>query len=78
MQIQADIKAGPGGGRPVRELTEGAMQTKIIQTTLLDLVQEVQKHAHSDDEVVAIATLLINTGRVQLTGNFAGQRIDPI
>lgn len=48
---------------------------KPIQTTLLNLVQVVQEFARSDDEVVAVSTYLINTGRVVLAGTFAGRRI---
>ena len=44
-------------------------------TTLLDLVQIVQDHAGSDAEVVAVITHMLRTGRVVLTGTFAGQRI---
>lgn len=60
---------------PAWEPTEGPMQTQSIRTTLLDLVQQVQEQTRSCEEVVAIVTRLVNTGRVQLTGNFVGQRI---
>ena len=42
---------------------------------MLALVQAVQDSACSDDEVVAIIAHLINSGRVVLTGTFAGRRI---
>ncbi len=51
------------------------MKTRIIRTTLLELVQRIQDCARSDDEVVAVVTYLVNTRRVRLAGNFAGRRI---
>jgi len=47
-------------------------QTK---TTLLDLVQTVNQFANNDTETVAIVAHMINSGRVQLCGNFAGAKI---
>jgi len=44
-------------------------------TTLLDLVQTVSKFAASDEEIVAVVTSLVNSGRVRLCGSFAGARI---
>ena len=44
-------------------------------TTLLDLVQTVSRFAASDEEIVAIVTSLVNSGRVRLCGSFAGARI---
>ncbi len=46
--------------------------------TLLELVQKLQYRVHSEDEVIAVVTHLINTGRAVLAGNFAGQRIPEI
>jgi hypothetical protein len=43
--------------------------------TLLDLVQTLNKLTDDDQEVVALATSLINSGRVRLCGNFAGAKI---
>jgi hypothetical protein len=43
--------------------------------TLLELVQSVNSHTESDTEVVALVSYLINSGRVQLCGNFAGAKI---
>ncbi len=43
--------------------------------TLLELVFLVQVGTRSDTEVVEIATDLINSGCVVLTGSFAGRRI---
>lgn len=52
------------------------MTTRIKpRMTLLELVQIVQRDAHSDDEVVERVTRLINGGIVTLCGNFAGCRI---
>jgi hypothetical protein len=51
------------------------MRRKEYRSTLLNLVCAVQDYAASDDEVVAIITHLLNTGRVVLSGTFAGQRI---
>ena len=48
---------------------------KTQKTTLLDLVQTVNQFANSDSETVAIVAHLINSGRVQLCGNFAGAKI---
>ena len=45
------------------------------RSTLLALVQEVQRRAHSDDEVVRVVRWLVNHHVVVLSGNFAGQRI---
>jgi hypothetical protein len=43
--------------------------------TLLELVLSIQPQVRSDAELVTIATWLINSGAVVLTGSFAGQRI---
>jgi hypothetical protein len=40
---------------------------------LLALVQEVQRRASSDTEVVRIVRRLVNSGAVVLTGSFAGR-----
>jgi hypothetical protein len=40
---------------------------------LLALVQEVQRRASSDAEVVRIVRGLVNSGAVVLTGSFAGR-----
>jgi hypothetical protein len=48
------------------------------RSTLLDLVLQLQRDLTlSDEEVVGRATRLVNSGRVVLTGNFAGQRLRP-
>lgn len=46
--------------------------------TMLDLVQKLQCRVRSEDEVVAVVSHLINTGRAVLAGTFAGQRITGI
>jgi hypothetical protein len=45
-----------------------------IATTLLNLVQTVQDHAATDDEVVAVISHLLDSGRVKLAGIFADHR----
>ena len=45
------------------------------RVTMLELVQMVQDTARSDEEVVAVITHMINTGRVVLSGTFADKRI---
>ena len=51
-----------------------ARKTKT-QSTLLDLVYSVSVFAKTDAEVVATVAHLVNSGRVQLCGNFAGAKI---
>lgn len=43
------------------------------QSTLLHLVQEVQKRVRNDADVVRIVRWLVNSGAVMLTGSFAGR-----
>jgi len=45
------------------------------QSTLLDLVYSVGLFATTEAEVVATVAHLVNSGRVQLCGNFAGAKI---
>jgi hypothetical protein len=45
-------------------------------STLLNLVQTVQDHASSDEEVVAVISHLLSTRRVRLGGIFAGKLIE--
>ena len=47
-----------------------------IQLTMLDLVKTVSELAETDAEVVATVVHLVNSGRVQLCGNFRGARFD--
>ena len=47
-----------------------------LQLTMLDLVRAVSAVAKTDTEVVATVAYLVNSGRVQLCGNFRGARID--
>lgn len=48
----------------------------ITQTTLLDLVQAVNRFASSEAELVTTVASLVNSGQVRLCGNFAGATID--
>jgi len=47
-----------------------------LQLTMLDLVKAVSATATTDAEVVATVAYLVNSGAVQLCGNFRGARID--
>jgi hypothetical protein len=47
-----------------------------LQLTLLDLVTAVSEVAASESEVVATVVYLVNSGRVQLCGNFRGAHFD--
>jgi hypothetical protein len=47
-----------------------------LQLTMLDLVRAVSAAAKTDTEVVATVAYLVNSGKVQLCGNFRGARID--
>lgn len=51
------------------------LETVLPPASLLDVVTAVQDCARSDREVVAIVSHLINSGRIVLRGNFAGQKI---
>ena len=46
------------------------------QTTLLELVKAVSEYASTDAEVVATVVYMVNSGTVQLCGNFRGARFD--
>jgi hypothetical protein len=50
--------------------------TMARQTTLLDLVKAVSLYASTDAEVVATIVHMVNSGMVQLCGNFRGARFD--
>jgi hypothetical protein len=45
-----------------------------LQSTLLDVVTAVSKYSASDAEVVAMVASLVNSGTVELCGNFRGAR----
>jgi hypothetical protein len=47
-----------------------------LRLTLLDLVTAVTDSAASEAEVVATVVHLVNSGIVQLCGNFRGARFD--
>jgi len=42
--------------------------------TLLELVTRIAAHADTDDEIVILAASLVNSGAVELCGNFRGAR----
>jgi hypothetical protein len=46
-----------------------------IECTLLDLIRTLNELTDNDQEVVATASYLINSGRVRLCGSFAGAKI---
>jgi hypothetical protein len=50
--------------------------TMAPRVTLREVIAAVSEFAHSDAEVIATVTHLVNTGRVRLRGEFAGARID--
>lgn len=45
-------------------------------STLLMLVQSLCDRTDSEQELVRVAAELVNSGRVVLTGNFKGQRLE--
>ena len=47
-----------------------------INVTLLELVDAVGQHAHSDDEAIATIIYMVNRGVVRLCGTFKGARFD--
>ena len=47
-----------------------------LRSTLLELVKAVSDYAETDTEVVAAVVYLVNSGQVQLCGNFRGARFD--
>ena len=53
----------------------GASQPPV-HSTLLALVQSLQDEGGSEEEVVETAMELVNCGRVVLTGNFKGRRLE--
>jgi len=48
----------------------------VRRSTLLELVKAVSDSAETDTEIVATVVYLVNSGRVQLCGNFRGARFD--
>jgi hypothetical protein len=48
----------------------------VRRSTLLELVKAVSDYAETDTEIVATVVYLVNSGRVQLCGNFRGARFD--
>ena len=47
-----------------------------VYSTLLSLVQSLQDDGRSEDDAVETALQLVNSGRVVLTGNFKGCRLE--
>ena len=47
-----------------------------LRSTLLELVKAVADYAETDTEIVATVVYLVNSGQVQLCGNFRGARFD--
>lgn len=45
-----------------------------MKTTLLELVQDLQRRTRSEAALVRRVRRLVNSGAVVLTGNFAGER----
>jgi hypothetical protein len=45
------------------------------QLTLLDLIEAVAEVTDSEAEQVSVVAHLVNSGRVRLTGNFRGRKI---
>jgi hypothetical protein len=64
-------------GTPAR--TSGARQEAVMETqsqlTLLDLIEAVAEVTDSEAEQVSVVAHLVNSGRVRLTGNFRGRKI---
>lgn len=47
-----------------------------IRSTLLELIKAVSDCTKTDAEIVATVVYLVNSGRVELCGNFRGARFD--
>jgi hypothetical protein len=48
----------------------------VLRCTLMELVEAVSEYADTDNETVATVVYLVNSGLVQLCGNFRGARFD--
>jgi hypothetical protein len=48
----------------------------VLRSTLLELVEAVSDYVETDTEIVATVVYLVNSGRIQLCGNFRGARFD--
>jgi hypothetical protein len=48
----------------------------VLRSTLLELVEAVSDYAETDAETVATVVHLVNSGQVQLCGNFSGALFD--
>ena len=51
------------------------VEGKVVETTLLELVQTIGELTEDDREVVATVIQMLHSGQVRLIGNFRGQRI---
>jgi hypothetical protein len=49
-----------------------------IRITMLELVDTVAEFANSDAEVVATVVHMVNSGIVELSGNFRGMLFDDV
>ena len=50
--------------------------TQPIECSLIELLEILNDVTDDDHEVAATVASLVNSGRVRLTGNFAGAQID--
>ena len=48
----------------------------VPRCTLLELLEAVSDSAETDTETVATVVHMVNSGRVQLCGNFRGAQVD--
>jgi hypothetical protein len=48
----------------------------VLRCTLLELLEAVSDYAETDTETVATVVHMVNSGHVQLCGNFRGARFD--
>jgi hypothetical protein len=48
----------------------------VLKCTLLELLEAVSDYAETDTETVATVVHMVNSGCVQLCGNFRGARFD--
>ena len=47
-----------------------------LRVTMLDLVTALAEHAETDVEIISTVIWMVNSGAVQLAGNFRGARFD--
>jgi hypothetical protein len=46
------------------------------EVTLLDLLNAINEHARTEEEVIATVVHMVNSGMVRLCGTFKGARFD--